>query len=218
VEKQRNAFNPKVFLSTEGEGRKMMFFRKGQPIFAQGDRSDAVFFVQAGLVKLSARSQGGKRTTIDIFGEEDFVGKDSIAGQPIRTASANALTDYQVLRIEKKTMMLALAREVTLSSTLCAFLLARNIRYQQDLVDQRCNPSEKRLASILLLYAHFDGQSSPEIVVQKINHETLAEMVGTTWSRVCFFMKKFKDAGFIDYKLNNQNLRVRRSLLTFYAQ
>jgi CRP/FNR family transcriptional regulator, cyclic AMP receptor protein len=218
VEKESAVFNPKVFLSTEGEGRKMMFFLKGQPIFAQGDRSDAVFVVQTGLVRLSARSQRGKRTTIDILADEDFVGKDSIAGQPIRTASANAMTDCQLLRIEKKTMILALAREVTLSSTLCAFLLARNIRYQQDLVDQRCNPSEKRLARVLLLYAHFDGQSSPEILVQKINHETLAEMVGTTRSRVCFFMKKFKDAGFIDYKVKDQNLRVRRSLLTFYAQ
>lgn len=115
-------------------------------------------------------------------------------------------------------MMLALAQEVTLSNTFCAFVLARNIRYQQDLVDQRCNPSEKRLARILLLYAHFDGQSSPEIVVQKISHETLSEMVGTTRSRVCFFMKKFKDAGFIDYRLKDQKLRVRRSLFTFYAQ
>jgi CRP/FNR family cyclic AMP-dependent transcriptional regulator len=218
VEKQSGVFNPRVFLSTEGEGRKMMFFRKGQPIFAQGEKSDAVFVIQAGLVRLSARSQGGKRTTVDILSDEDFVGKDSIGGQPVRTESANALTDCQLLRIEKKTMVLALAQEVTLSNVFCAFLLARNIRYQQDLVDQRCNPSEKRLARILLLHAHFDGQSAPEIAVQKINHETLAEMVGTTRSRVCYFMKKFKDAGFIEYKVKDQDLRVRRSLLTFYAQ
>ena len=158
----------------------MMLFRKGQPIFTQGDRSDAVFVVQAGLVRLSARSQAGKRTTIDILGDEDFVGKDAVSSSADRTASANALTDCQLLRIDSKTMALALVREVTLSNTFCLFLLARNIRYQQDLVDQRCNPSEKRLARILLLYAHFDGQSSPEIVVQKINHATLAEMVGTT--------------------------------------
>ena len=218
MEKQSAIFNPKVFLSTEGVGRKMMLFRKRQPIFAQGDPSDAVFVIQAGLVRLSARSHGGKRTTIDILTEEDFVGKDAIAGQPIRTASANALTDCQLLRIEKKTMVLALAQEVTLSNAFCAFLLARNIRYQQDLVDQRCNPSEKRLARILLLYAHFDGQSSPEIVVQKINHEILAEMVGTTRARVCLFMKKFKDAGFIDYKSKDQSLLVRRSLFAFYAR
>ena len=218
MEKQKGVFNPKVFLSTEGAGREMMFFRKGQAIFAQGDASDAVFVIQTGSVRLSARSQGGKEATLDILGEEDFVGKDSIAGQPIRMSSANALTDCQLLRIEKKAMMLALAQEVALSNVFCAFVLARNIRYQQDLVDQRCNPSEKRLARILLLYAHFDGQSSPEIVVLKINHETLAEMVGTTRSRVCFFMKKFKDAGYIDYKLKDEKLRVRRSLLTFYAQ
>jgi CRP-like cAMP-binding protein len=195
----------------------MMCFRKGQPIFAQGDASDAVFVIQAGLVRLSAKSQGGKRTTVDILGNEDFVGTDPMAGQPIRTASASGLTACRLLRIEKETMMLALAREVTLATAFCAFVLARNIRYQQDLVDQRCNLSEKRLAHILLLYAHFDGQSPPEIVVEKINHETLAEMVGTTRSRVCFFMKKFKDAGFIDYSLKNQELQINHSLLAFYA-
>jgi CRP-like cAMP-binding protein len=218
VEKRRRVFNPKVFLSTEGAGREMMSFRKGQTIFAQGDVSDAVFVIQTGSVRLSAKSQGGKEATLDILGGEDFVGKDSVAGQAIRTTSANALTNCQLLRIGKKTMMLALAQEVTLSNAFCAFVLARNIRYQHDLVDQRCNPSEKRLARILLLYAHFDGQSSPEIVVQKISHETLSEMVGTTRSWVCFFMKKFKDAGLIDYKLKGQKLWVRQSLLTFYIQ
>jgi CRP-like cAMP-binding protein len=194
----------------------MLLFRKGQPIFAQGEASDSVFVIQAGLVRLSSKSQSGKRATIDILGGEDFVGTDPVAGEPVRTGSASALTDCQLLRIEKKTMMLALAQEVTLSNAFCAFVLARNIRYQQDLVDQRCNPSEMRLARILLLYANFDGQSSPEIVVQKISHETLSEMVGTTRSRVCFFMKKFKDAGFIDYEPKDQKLWVRRSLLTFY--
>ncbi len=218
MEKRRRVFNPKVFLSTEGAGREMMSFRKGQTIFAQGDVSDAVFVIQTGSVRLSAKSQGGKEATLDILGGEDFVGKDSVAGQAIRTTSANALTNCQLLRIGKKTMMLALAQEVTLSNAFCAFVLARNIRYQHDLVDQRCNPSEKRLARILLLYAHFDGQSSPEIVVQKISHETLSEMVGTTRSWVCFFMKKFKDAGLIDYKLKGQKLWVRQSLLTFYIQ
>ncbi|HYM75630.1 MAG TPA: helix-turn-helix domain-containing protein [Candidatus Dormibacteraeota bacterium] len=115
-------------------------------------------------------------------------------------------------------MMLALANEVTLSNTFCAYVLSRNIRYQQDLVDQRCNTSEKRLARILLLLSHFDGQSSPQTVLARINHETLAEMVGTTRSRICHFMKKFKDAGFIDYNLRSQPIRVRRSLLAFYAR
>ncbi len=194
-----------------------MFFRKEQMIFAQGDASDAVYVIQSGNVRLSARSQGGKEATLDILGDEDFVGKDSIAGQPIRTASAIALTDCQLLRIEKKAMMLALAREVTLSKAFCTYVLARNIRYQQDMLDQRCNSSEKRLARILLRHSHFDRQSSPEIVIARIKHEFLAEMVGTTRSRVCFFMKRFKDAGYIEYNLKKPELRVRRSLLAFYA-
>ena len=216
--KPRHAFNPRTFLSTVGVGREMMPFLKGQLIFAQGNAADAMFVIQTGSVKLSARSQNEKEATLDILGAEDFVGCDAIAGQPFYIASASALTECMLLRIEKKAMMLALARELTLSTTLCAYVLARNIRYQQDLLDQRCNPSEKRLARILLLLSHFFGQSSPETVVARINHETLAEMVGTTRSRVCFFMKKFKDAGFIDYDLKTQPLRVRRSLLAFYAR
>lgn len=216
VAKKRRAFNPRTFLSTVGGG--MMPFRKGQMIFAQGDASDAVFFIQTGSVRLSTRCQNGKVATLDILGDEDFVGIDSIAGQPIRTASAGALTDCQLLRIGKKVMLRALAQDVTLSNTFCAYVLVRNIRYQQDLVDQRCNPSEKRLARILLLHAHFEGQSSPETVAARISHEILAEMIGTTRSRVCFFMKKFKNAGFIDYTLKGQTIRVRRSLLAFYSR
>jgi CRP/FNR family cyclic AMP-dependent transcriptional regulator len=218
VAKQRRAFNPTTFLSTVGAGREMMSFRKGQIIFAQGDASDAVFVIQSGNVRLSARSQRGKEATLDILGDKDFVGKDSIAGQPIRTASAIALTNCQLLRIERTAMMLALEREVLLSKAFCAYVLARNIRYQQDLLDQRCNSSEKRLAGILLRYSHFGGQSSPEAVVKRINHEILAEMVGTTRSRVCFFMTRFKDAGYIEYTPKNPQLRVRRSLLAFYAR
>ena len=216
--KPRHAFNPRTFLSTVGAGREMVPFLKGQVIFAQGNATDAMFVIQTGSVKLSARSQNGKEATLDILGAEDFVGCDAIAGQPVRIASASALTECMLLRIEKKAMMLALAQELTLSNTFCTYVLARNIRYQQDLLDQRCNPSEKRLARILLLLSHFFGQSSPETVVARINHETLAEMVGTTRSRVCFFMKKFKEAGFIDYSLKTQPLRVRRSLLAFYAR
>ena len=199
-------------------GREMLSFRKGQMIFAHGDASDAVFVIQSGNVRISARSQGGKEATLDILGDGDFVGKDSIAGRPIRTASASALTDCQLLRIEKKAMMLALAREVRLSKTFCVYVLARNIRYQQDLLDQRCNSSEKRLARILLRHAHLDRQSSPETVIARIKHEILAEMVGTTRSRVCFFMNRFKNAGYIEYNLKKPELRVRRSLLAFYAR
>ena len=175
---QSTVLDPKTFLSTVGAGREMMSFRRGQSVFAQGDVSDAVFVIQTGSVRLSARCQGGKEATLDILGNEDFVGKDSLAGQSIRTASANALTDCQLLRIEQETMMLALAQEVTLATAFCAYVLKRNIRYQQDLVDQRCNPSEKRLARILLQLTRFDGQSSLGTAIPKINQETLAEMVG----------------------------------------
>ena len=196
---QRRTFDPKVFLSTVGAGRVMMIFRKRQTIYVQGDVADAVFVIQKGEVKLSAKSPTGKEAVLDILSDQDFVGKDSIAGQSSRTASATAMTDCRLLRIEKKSMILALAKQVKLANMFWAYVLARNIRYQQDLVDQRCNPSEKRLARILLLLAHFDGHGSPEAQIPKISHETLAEMVGTTRSRVSFFMNRFKESGFIYY-------------------
>src|SRR5664279_6288277 len=216
--KQGRAFNPITFLSTVGDGRSMMSFRKRQAIYAQGDATDALFVIQKGKVKLSIKSKAGKEAILDILSDGDFVGKDSIAGQSSRTASASAMTDCSLLRIEKKAMMLALTQQVQLANVFWAYVLARNIRYQQDLVDQRCNPSEKRLARILLLLAHLDGHGVPEISIPKISHETLAEMVGTTRSRVCFFMKKFKDAGFIYYENKGKLLRVHRTLLAFCGQ
>jgi CRP/FNR family cyclic AMP-dependent transcriptional regulator len=218
VAKQKCSFNPRTFLSTVGIGREMMSFRKGQTIYAQGDAADALFVIRKGTVRLSAKSQGGKEATIDILNDEDFVGKDSIAGEPSRTASANAMTDCSLLRIEKEAMMFALTRQVKLANAFLAYVLARNIRYQQDLVDQRCNSSKKRLARILLMLAHLDGQGAPEITIPKISHATLAEMVGTTRSRVCFFMKRFKESGFIYYEKTSKLLRVHRTLLAFCAQ
>jgi CRP/FNR family cyclic AMP-dependent transcriptional regulator len=216
--KQCTLFDPKSFLSTVGAGREMMSFRKGQSIFAQDDVSDAVFVIQTGSVRLSARHQSGKEATLDILGNEDFVGTDSLAGQPIRTTSASALTDCQLLRIEQKAMMLALAQEVNLATAVCAHVLKRNIRYQQDLVDQRCNPSEKRLARILLRLTRFDGQSSFGTAIPKFNQETLAEMVGTTRSRVSFFMNKFRSSGFIDYNNTSNLIRVHRKLRAFCGE
>jgi CRP/FNR family cyclic AMP-dependent transcriptional regulator len=213
--KQCTLFDPKSFLSTVGAGREMMSFRKGQSIFAQDDVSDAVFVIQTGSVRLSARHQSGKEATLDILGNEDFVGTDSLAGQPIRTTSASALTDCQLLRIEQKAMMLALAQEVALATAVCVHVLKRSIRYQQDLVDQRCNPSEKRLARILLRLTRFDGQSSFGTAIPKINQGTLAEMVGTTRSRVSFFMNRFRNSGFIDYDTTSHLIRVHRKLLAF---
>ena len=216
--KQRTLFDPQAFLSTVGAGRGMMSFRKGQSIFAQDDVSDAVFVIQTGSVRLSARSQSGKEATLEILGKQDLAGHDSLAGQPLRTASAGALTDCQLLRIEKKIMMCALAQEVTLATAVCTYVLKRNIRYQQDLVDQRCNPSEKRLARILLRLTRFDGRSSFGTAIPKINQETLAEMVGTTRSRVSFFMNKFRSSGFIDYNNTSNLIRVHRKLRAFCGE
>ncbi len=214
-------FNLQVFLTTPGDGRTMKSFSRGQTIFLQGDASDAMFVVQAGLVTLSAKLQGKKVTSreaiIDIVSERDFLGKEAIAGQPLYTASARALTDCRLLRIEKETMALALERELTLSNALCASLLAREIQYRQDLVDQRCNFSDKRLAHLLLRLAQYTGQTSPETKAARINHKVLAEMVGTTRSRVCFFMKKFEAAGLISYDEKNRQPQVSHALLASYA-
>lgn len=214
----RPAFNPKAFLSTVGTGRKMMSFPAGRTVYAQGDAADALFVIQSGTIKLSVKSKAGKEATLDMLSDDDFVGKDAISGQLSRTASATAMTNCRLLRIEKKAMMLALARHVNLANLLLGYVLARYIRYQQDIVDQHCNPSEKRLARILLRLAHFDGTGSSETVVPKVSHATLAEMVGTTRSRVCFFMKRFKDSGFIYYETKSKLLRVHRTLLAFCAQ
>ena len=169
-------------------------------------------------MKLGVRSQAGKDAVLDILGDEDFFGKDAVAGQSFRLATATAMTDCSLLRIEKKAMMLALTRQVKLANLFWAYILSRNIRYQQDLVDQRCNPSEKRLARILILLAHFDGPGSAETQISKISHETLAEMVGTTRSRVSFFMKRFKESGFIFYTHKGNVMRVHRTLLAFCRQ
>jgi CRP/FNR family transcriptional regulator, cyclic AMP receptor protein len=215
---QRRAFDPRAFLSTVGAGRVLISFRKRQTIYAQGDVADALFVIRKGKVKLSAKSPTGKEAVLDILSDEDFIGKDAIAGQPSRTASATAMTDCKLLRIEKKVMIFALAKQAKLANIFWAYVLARNIRYQQDLVDQRCNPSEKRLARILLLLAHFDGHGSPETQIPKISHDTLAAMVGTTRSRVSFFMNRFKESGFIYYGHKGGLMRVHRTLLAFCAQ
>jgi len=216
--RQRRDFNPNSFLTTAGTGRKLIFFTKGQTVFTQGDKADALFVIQTGSIKLSVKSRVGKETILDILSDADFVGKDSVAGQSVRTASASAITDCSLLRITKKVMMLALARQVKLANIFWAYVLARNIRYQQDLVDQHCNPSEKRLARILLLLAHYDGHQGSETTVPKISQETLAEMVGTTRSRICFFMNKFREAGFIYYGHKGKLLRIHRTLLAFCGQ
>jgi CRP/FNR family transcriptional regulator, cyclic AMP receptor protein len=216
--KQRRAFNPKTFLSTAGTGREIVSFLCGRAIYAQGDAADALFVIQSGKVKVSVKSKAGKEAVLDILSDNDFVGKDAIAGQSSRTASATAISECSLLRIEKKVMMLALAQHVKLANLFLTYVLSRYIRYQQDIVDQHCNRSEKRLARILLLLAHFDGHGPSETIVPRTSHETLAEMVGTTRSRVCFFMKRFKDSGFIYYDTKSKLLRVHRTLLAFSTQ
>src|SRR5580658_1937751 len=213
----RRAFDPQTFVTTVGRGRKFVSVRKGQTIYAQGDAADALFVIKSGTVKLSVKSQD-KEATLDILRDEEFVGKDSLTSQSSRTASATAISDCSLLRIEKKAMMLALTRHVKLSNLFLAYALAKNIRYEQGLVDLCCNLSEKRLARILLRLAHYEGRGASAKMVPKISHETLAEMVGTTRSRVCFFMKRFKQSGFIDYELGGKTLRVNRTLLAFCGQ
>jgi CRP/FNR family cyclic AMP-dependent transcriptional regulator len=210
VAKNKRNFDPHAFLATIGEGRKVALFRRKQTIFTQGDSADAVFYVQTGKVKLAVVSKTGKEATIGILGEGDFFGEGSLAGQTLRMGSAIAMTDCTVLRIDKKAMMAALHREHELSDMFVAYLLARNIRYEEDLVDQLFNSSEKRLARILLLLARFGKEGRPETVVPKISQEALAEMIGSTRSRVSFFMNRFRKLGFIHY---NGGLQVHSSLL-----
>jgi CRP/FNR family transcriptional regulator, cyclic AMP receptor protein len=208
--KTRRNFDPHAFLATIGEGRKLLSCPKKQGIFAQGDPADAVFYIQTGKVKLTVVSKTGKEATIGILSEGDFFGESSLAGQELRMDTATAMTDCTVLRIDKKAMMEALHREHEFSDLFVAYLLARNIRYEEDLVDQLFNSSEKRLARILLLLAHFGKEGKPESVVPKISQEMLAEMIGTTRSRVSFFMNRFRKLVFIHY---NGGLQVHTSLL-----
>ena len=209
--RSKGDFDPAVFLATIGEGRKAMVFRKKQPIFSQGDSADAIFYLQTGKVRLTVVSKTGKEATIGIMSDGSFFGEGSLAGQALRMGSATAMTDCAILRIEKKTMMLSLHREHALSDVFVAYLLGRNIRYEEDLVDQLFNSSEKRLARVLLMLARFGKEGISEAVIPKISQETLAEMVGTTRARVSFFMNRFRKLGFVDY--GGGSLQVHSSLL-----
>jgi len=210
--KKLSKFNPKTFLSTVDSG-KIAAFPAKQTIFTQGDSSDAVFYLQKGKVKLTVVSQSGKEATIGILKEGDFFGEGSLSGQPLRMCSATAMTDCSVMRIDKTYMMEVLHREHAFSDMFVAYLLTRNIRYEEDLVDQLFNSSEKRLARVLLLLAHFGKEKKTEVAIPQISQEMLAEMVGTTRSRVSFFMNRFRKLGFIDYHAGDE-LQVHSSLLS----
>ena len=209
--KQTTAFDPETFLARAGLGSAIVDFKAKGVLFSQGDPGDAVFYLQKGRVKLTVVSKRGKEATIAVLGAGDFVGEECIAAvQGPRMATATAMTECAVLRIERKRMMDVLHQEVALSGVFVAYLLARNIRVQEDLIDQLFNSSEKRLARVLLLLAHFGKEGKPETLIPKISQEVLAEMIGTTRSRVNFFMNRFRELGFIHY---NGGLQVHSSLL-----
>jgi CRP/FNR family transcriptional regulator, cyclic AMP receptor protein len=203
-------FNPQTFLTKVGSGKTSLPSPKKHTIFSQGDAADAVFYIQAGRVKLTVVSQQGKEAVVAILEPRAFFGESCLAGQTVRTATATAMEDSSLVRIDKDAMIRVLHEEPTFAELFMAYLLAHTIRVQEDLVDQLFNSSEKRLARILLLLAHFGKEGKPETVIPKVSQETLAEMIGTTRSRVSFFLNKFRKLGFIDY---NGELHVHSSLL-----
>lgn len=208
--KRRQTFNLQMFLSKVGKGKTLLTSPKKHTIFSQGDTAEAVFYLQAGKVKLTVVSQQGKEAVIAILEQGAFFGESCLAGQTIRTATATAAEDSSILRVDKDAMIRVLHEEPVFAELFMAYLLAHSIRIQEDLVDQLFNSSEKRLARVLLLLAHFGKEGKPEPVIAKVSQETLAEMIGTTRSRVSFFMNKFRKLGFIDY---NGELHVHSSLL-----
>ena len=209
-------FDAKTFLARAGLGRKIVHLKKDHVAFVQGDPADAIFFVQEGRLRVTVTSANGKEATITLVGTGEFLGENCMASpHPLRLATATALTDCALLKISKAEMVRVLHDEPELSGMFVSFLLTRNARIQADLVDQLFNSSEKRLARILLLLAQFGKESKPETVVAKISQETLAEMIGTTRSRVSFFMNRFRKLGFIEY---NGEIRVHNSLLNIFLQ
>jgi len=204
------AFNPQTFLSNVGDGKTSLTPPKKQILYSQGDRSDAVFYIQGGTVKLTVLSEQGKEAVIAILEPGSFFGEACLAGQPVRVETATALEASSVVRITKEAMLHVLHEEPAFAELFMTYLLTHSIRVQADLVDQLFNSSEKRLARVLLLLAHFGKEGKPEPVIAKVSQETLAEMIGTTRSRVSFFMNKFRKLGFIDY---NGGMHVHSSLL-----
>jgi len=205
--------NPRILLSTIGKGGSTRTFLKGHKIYSQGGASDGLFYIQLGHVQLSVVSESGKEAILGVFGEGDFFGEGSLAGQTVRMSTATAMTDCTVLFIEYEAMKLAMSQSPGLSATFVEYLLRRNIRYQEDLIDQLFNSSEKRLARVLLLMANFGEQGGFDMSVPRVSQEILAETVGTTRSRINFFMNRFRRLGFIDYSAGD-TIRVHSSLLS----
>ena len=203
-------FDPKVFLATVNGGRSISKYRRNQMVFSQGTPADAVFYIQKGKVKVTVVSEQGKEAVVAVLGPDEFCGEGCLAGQPLRMATAVAMTECEIMRLEKATMIRVLHEEPAFSEMFVSHLLARTIRVEADLVDQLFNSSEKRLARALLLLANFGKDGRPEPIIAKVSQETLAEMIGTTRSRVSHFMNKFRKLGFIDY---NGQIEVHSSLL-----
>jgi CRP/FNR family transcriptional regulator, cyclic AMP receptor protein len=209
-------FDAEAFLARAGLGRKILRLKRDQVAYAQGDPANAIFYVQKGRLRVTVTSANGKEATIALVGAGEFLGEDCmISAHPLRLATATAMSECAMLRISKTEMVRALNQEPAFSTVFVAFLLARNDRMQADLVDQLFNSSEKRLARILLLLAQFGKESKPETVVPKISQKILAEMIGTTRSRVSFFMNRFRKLGFVEY---NGEIRVHNSLLNIFLQ
>jgi CRP/FNR family cyclic AMP-dependent transcriptional regulator len=206
----KSDFDLETFLATVNGGRSVSNYQNHQTIFSQGDPADAVFYVQEGKVKVCVISDLGKEAVVALHKEGDFFGEGCLSGQPLRLATVAAMTECVILRIDKATMVRVLHEEPAFSEMFLAYLLARNARVEEDLVDQLFNSSEKRLARLLLIMANFGKEGKPEPVIAKISQETLAEMIGTTRSRVSHFMNKFRRLGFIEY---NGTMKVHTSLL-----
>ena len=208
--KKKPTFNVKTFLTTVNGGRTVTTYAKNKKIFSQGDPADALFYIQEGRVKVVVISEGGKEAVVALHGKGDFFGEGCLTAQPLRLGTVVALTESVIMRLDKQSVVNVLRDEPKFSEAFLAHLLARNARVEEDLVDQLFNSSEKRLARLLLLMANFGKEGKPEPVITKISQETLAEMIGTTRSRVSTFMNKFRQLGFIHY---NGDLQVHNSLL-----
>jgi CRP/FNR family cyclic AMP-dependent transcriptional regulator len=212
--KPKPSFDPKSFLAKVGEGRSVGMYRKGQPIFSQGDAADTVFYIQQGKVKVTVVSEQGKEAVVAILEADSFFGEGCLGGQAQRISTVVAMTDCVIARLEKAAIVRVIHEEPAFSEMFIAHLLGRSIRVEADLVDQLFNSSEKRLARLLLLLANFGKEGKPEPIIAKMSQETLADMIGTTRSRVSYFMNKFRKLGFIDYNGDCVGgIAVRSSLL-----
>jgi CRP-like cAMP-binding protein len=204
------SFDPQAFLAKVGSGKAILEFHKGQNIFSQGDVSESVFYIQHGRVKVTVISEQGKEAVVGILEARQFFGEGCLNGHRLRVATTTAMEDCVITSISREAMMAALHDEPKFSELFMAYLLSRNSRIEEDLIDQLFNSSEKRLARLLLLLANFGTEGKPRPILAQISQETLAEMIGTTRSRVSFFMNKFRKLGFIDY---NGKIEVHNSLL-----